>query len=64
MVHAKLEHRIGAIGGHAGEDTGALWEMMGRMRLENERGDSITEATIVVDDHELVRAFMRSESAG
>lgn len=24
------------------------------MRLENERGDSITEATVVVDDHELV----------
>ena len=24
------------------------------MRLENERGDSVQEATIVVDDHELV----------
>ena len=24
------------------------------MRLENERGETITEATVVVDDHELV----------
>jgi hypothetical protein len=24
------------------------------MRLENERGDTITEATVVIDDHELV----------